>query len=59
MPVGKDQGKANKADIPGEALTDRPDRITGQMKRSCEKLVGVSRSLALVLVGDFNLWNVC
>jgi len=52
------RGKANKADMVGVCYTP-PNQDEEADEIVYKQLVEVSQSLALVLVGDFNLPDVC
>ena len=55
----KMRGKANKADILLGVCYRPPNQDEEVDEVSCKRLAAVSQSLALVLMGKFNLPNIC
>jgi len=53
------RGKANKADILLGVYYRPPNQDEEADEVFCKRLAEVSQSLALVLLGDFNLLDIC
>lgn len=57
--MGKDRGRADKADILVGVCYRPPNQDEETDEVFYEQLAGTARSPALVLMGDFNFSNIC